>query len=715
MANTVDDFALAANGDYGSSQLAQFGDFFLQASSVVDFGKSLPNWWSRKRDKKMGSMWRDNTLLSVLMFAAETKIANMPIRVVAVDDNIESHRRLAIELTQQFQALSEFGQGLQEAMETFAEDYFGTDNGGFLEIVAEGDKTEPVVGIPLGIRHLDSHQVQRMSDPIFPIKYMRPDSKYEVFHHSRVISMSQMRSSRREMNGVGFCAISRTIEIAEKYQDLINYMRGKMGGRAFKRLIVGKNISGREIIKAIAASTAIQNEIGGMDVDSIAIGGKDIEVDAIDLTNFPEFNEEDATFNTMALMALGWGLEFNEAFPTVGSKASEEIALQRSRGRLPSLFVAKFGRQATAKMVPPYLSVEIDFVDDYLDQQREIIADIRARNLQRLVESKILTPEAARARLFQDRYISESVRLGMSLADGILPDGTPVLRVMLDPSFDDLIVVNREYLLGKADPVQVEDDAKRNLMYLWALTAETSSSFKHDRYRIASAALNELVAMYQKPVTVQPPAAAPEEPDVPEEAPPDESDENAPDEAQEGQEAKSLSIKTKEDARRYIDRFKEDMYEVLSRDGGPSDSELMDKMETAMVVLALLALGLANRSDIPSEQYAVIRRELSFVSDSAATIISRSVGGTDMGPTADRMASQLWRTYWDLWVHSGVNDGEYSWTLGATEKHCSNCLGYSQMGARPMSFWKELADSTGHYPRSSALECTGTNCDCEYS
>ena len=110
---------------------------------------------------------------------------------------------------------------------------------------------------------------------------------------------------------------------------------------------------------------------------------------------------------------------------------------------MPSFFVSHFSKLATVKLVPSYLKVEVDFVDDYLDQQREIIADIRARNLFRLVESGVINQETARARLYQDQYISETARLDMALAQGLLPDGTPAIRVLMDREFDDIILIDR--------------------------------------------------------------------------------------------------------------------------------------------------------------------------------------------------------------------------------------------------------------------------------
>lgn len=721
---TVEEFAQIADSPYRVGTTAEFGEFAIHASTMLSFDSRLPPWWSPKRDQAMTAEWKQNAILSALMFPAQTKIASMPVRVVPVDPNIQSHQRQARELTEQFHALSEFGEGLQEMMVRVAEDYFAADNGGFIEVVADGPKDTPIIGTPLGMRHLDTMHVTRMSDPLMPIKY-RQGSKSVPFHHSRVMAITQMRSARREKNGVGFCAVSRTIELAAKYQDAINYVRGKMGGRAFKRLLVGKNITGRELINAIAVSTALQQGISGWAVDSIAVGGPELEVNAVDLANFAEFDEQSITYTTMALMALAWGLEFNEAFPMPGSKASEEVALQRSRGRLPAFFVSRFSRLATAKLVPSYLKVEIDFVDDYLDQQREIIADIRARNLQRMVDAGVLTIGAARARLYQDQYISDSSYLTMCLSEGKLPDGTPAIRVLLDPEYGDIILINPLYIVGNADPAMVQSDVRHNIAYIYSLYPQTTAAARHARYQIAIRALQDLAAMYQTPVMLPVPPApgdtgSQEDVAAPAEEPESEDTGGQPREEPTGQrESKSIFQKANDAFEQYIDSFRQDIYDALARSGGPDDDELTDKMERAMTVAALLALGLGDseEGELGPEEKEVIDREMALVGAAMAGIIARANAGTDMNPTADRMSNQIWRVYWDVWVHAGVTEAqkEYSWKLGATEKHCEHCLQYSQMGARPASFWKELATTQGHYPRSGALACTGIYCDCSYA
>lgn len=698
--NTLNDFVSAARegiqDDSGSALAAIFG--------MADFGRTLPNWWSRARDAEMRSRWRDGTLLSGLVYASATKLANMPIRVVARDPNVVSHQRLAVELTEQFAALSEFGAGLGAAIATFSEDYLVTDNGGFMEVVGEGDKSQPLAGIPYGVRHLDSLACDRTGDPLLPVVYTDAKGHRHALHHSRVMAMNQLPTSRRDMNGVGFCAVSRSIEVAVRFQDMNRYVRSKIGGTSAKKLLVGTNIKGPEIIKAIAASTALNQELGDIDVDTVAIGGTDVSLEALDLYSFPEFSEEDQLRTVMTVMAIAWGLEFNEVMAVATGRASDEVALQRSRGRLQTMFANQFAQLATYKLVPRQLRVEIDFSDDFLDQQQEIIADIRARNLERMVNIGVMTPNSARRKLVAEGYISETDYLDMCLADGLMPDGTSIERAFWDPDYEALITIPRDYLLLKADPQTALDAIAANRFAVQALFPTTTAMNRHYAFKIALGALEWLGKKYGKALEEARLQANAEremliaggrrEPEAPE----DGEDEPAEEAAKAMPDLDGIA----QDA---ID----DLYAGLS--AGANEDDLRRRLEKSLIAAWLLGSG---EDAVDEDGRKAIDEELALFAAAAAAILVRYNKGVDMMPTAERMAAQVERLYWTAWVEYGAKaDGKYQWELGATEEHCGDCAHYAGLGPQTGAFWKEAHDR-GHFPKSPQLECTGFHCDCRF-
>ena len=54
----------------------------------------------------------------------------------------------------------------------------------------------------------------------------------------------------------------------------------------------------------------------------------------------------------------------------------------------------------------------------------------------------------------------------------------------------------------------------------------------------------------------------------------------------------------------------------------------------------------------------------------------------------------------------------FTWVLGATEDHCSDCLSYAGQ-SRTGADWQKIYAQTGHRPQSPSLECGGWQCDCD--
>lgn len=73
--------------------------------------------------------------------------------------------------------------------------------------------------------------------------------------------------------------------------------------------------------------------------------------------------------------------------------------------------------------------------------------------------------------------------------------------------------------------------------------------------------------------------------------------------------------------------------------------------------------------------------------------------------------AQLWTRSYDGAVSKGQtyapDDPTYVWRLGATEKHCRDCLNLDGQ-VHTASEWR----AAGIQPQSPDLECGGWNCDC---
>lgn len=482
------------------------GAFFL--GGLVDIYIHMLNevspWWSRQRDAELRAFWKDGQSASIVMGLAQNKLATIPIKIVPNDMSVVAHGRQAAMMNSRLGMNSEFGLGLHGAMLKFVEDYLGQDNGAFMEILGDGDPAGPIEGPVYGLRHLDSAHCLRTGDPVYPVHYTGEDHKQYRIHNARMIFMSQMPSSRREMFNVGFCSISRSLKIIENLHNVLNYQDEKMGARAASQILVGSGITGREIIKTIAASEHMMNALGIKNLaKTIAIGSStgDISLDRIELNDLKTFDEETTkTFAAYAL-AAAWGLEFQDLIPISGTRSSESISLQRARVRLPQAFMESFLQQANVKLVPNYLQVKMDFVDDTADQQRATIQDIDSRNFERQMSAGVTTPEVVQQIQFERGYIKRHQLRAMQLSRGMLENSAPIQSLFFDKNYSDLLLLPPELLIVQDnDPAVALEAININEVHIYSVIGSTSSGPVHEKANEALAALDWLKSEYKSAI-----------------------------------------------------------------------------------------------------------------------------------------------------------------------------------------------------------------------
>lgn len=399
--------------------------------------EDTPGWWSLGRDRYLRSLAQDGAYLGGFMYAATNKTATIPIRIKARNPQITKHVQQAAQIEQILGLASEYGQTLQVALEKFAQDYLGTDNGGFLKIVAAGPEDLPLEGQPLGLAHIDSNLCYRTGNPMWPVKYwVQEDGGFQVLHMSRVIYRSQLPSPIRSMHGVGYCAVSRSLRVAKDLLAMLQYKSEKLGVSPGNNIIVGKNVNSQAILKALIASQQLMSDLGLKNFASTtAIGGHNIEIDLLELNRFQQFSEQETVPLAVQTLALIWGLEFNEVLAITNSRASEAMSLIRSRGKLPAMWKAMLEAELNFKFVPKHLMVELEYRDDTGDQIRANIDDIHSRAMQRRLDAGATNRFMEHEIMVRNGLITiEDVEL-LHLQEGSLSDGTPISTLFFDPNY----------------------------------------------------------------------------------------------------------------------------------------------------------------------------------------------------------------------------------------------------------------------------------------
>jgi hypothetical protein len=401
-------------------------------------GTTIPPWWSPARDTKLRSFWKKSDHLSGAVYAMTSKMTAIPRRVIARDESIKEHVEQAALLTEVIQGSAEFGDGWETFFGSFVEDLLTQDNGAFAEIIGPGDPAGPIIGAPISIAHLDSNRCQRTGDVEYPVIYTDTKGNRYKLHFTRVIFASQMTSPIAEMYGVGFCAVSRAINVAQTLIDILNYKQEKLGSRPHRAILITKGgLDPDDVQSAFQVAESNMDNQGLSRYSKIVVAGNaampESGIDMIELSKLPEgFDEETSINYGMATVALAFGVDARELFPAMQSGATRADALLshlKQRGKGPGQIIQTVEQLFNHKYLPPHLEFLFDYQDDAQDRQEAEIEQVRANKNSVDISSGALSVRVAREQMLAVGDLSRSQFNQMELNDGRLPDGANILTL----------------------------------------------------------------------------------------------------------------------------------------------------------------------------------------------------------------------------------------------------------------------------------------------
>ena len=335
-------------------------------SSILDVliraGETIPPWWSKSRDIELRKFYAKCDYLSGAINALVSKVTTIPFIVVPRDVTIERHVIQAQERTDNLYNVSHFYKGWNYCYGRFLLDFWTQDNGGFMEVLGEGRPDGPIVGMPLGLAHLDSQRCTRTSNPEWPVIYTSKHNEKFKLHYTRVIEASSLPSSDANKNGVGLSATSRAINIAQSLYDILIFEQEKLGSRPERAIIYG-NVSGEHMRDAIMKSQEINDNLGLTRYSKYTYVGtrrsEDVKLDKLNLAEVPDgFDKRTSIELGMYAIALAFGVDARELWPATQSGATKgDAAIQhlKSRGKGIGEIIQITERLINQKFLPPYL------------------------------------------------------------------------------------------------------------------------------------------------------------------------------------------------------------------------------------------------------------------------------------------------------------------------------------------------------------------------
>lgn len=473
-------------------------------SWMAKAGLSISPWWSATRDAQLRNFWKGIDHLSGAIYTFTSRMTTIPFKIIARDQSNKEHVAEADEESYKLAAGAELGKGWEMFYSKFVEDNITQDNGAFAEIIGAGRPDGPIIGRPVTVRHLDSARCQRTGNSEFPVVFRDISGKLYKLHYTRVIDFSQMQSPIQEMYGVGFCPVSRCINVSQNLLDILVYKQEKLGSRPHRQILITQGgLDPEDVRSAFQLAENQMTNQGLTRYSKIVLTGHstiaNADLKAIELASLPDgFDEETSITLGMAAIALAFGMDARDLFPALTSGATRADALLqhiKQRGKGPGQMIQVTEQLFNSKYLPPYLKMEFDFQDDEQDRQIAEIKNVRMQRWNLGVQSGTLDSRTSREQMVLEGDLTQAQFDRLELLDGRLPDGTDVLNIFysdnpvyskyLDMGIDGDVLdvtmhnpeevisgINEKLIVARQDSVNAPNKAKRWLAYQCVVALE---------------------------------------------------------------------------------------------------------------------------------------------------------------------------------------------------------------------------------------------------
>lgn len=304
------------------------------------------------------------------------------------------------------------------------------------------------------------HNCTRTGNAEYPVIYEDLSGTRYKMHYTRVLYSSQMPSPIADMFGVGFCSVSRCINVAQTLVDMLTFKQEKMGSRPHRKILVTKGgLDPKDLQRAFTlAETEMDNQGLTRYSKIVTVGSGTLMesgIDEIDLSTLPDgFDENTSTILGMATIALAFGMDARELFPALGAGSTRAEALLqhlKQRGKGPGQIIQITENLFNHKYLPPHLRMVFDFQDDAQDRQVADSRKVRAEKRQIDSQTGALDKRAMREQMLADGDIDRGQFERLELRDGRLADGSSILSLF----YSDDRQISKMLDLGVDDPLDV--------------------------------------------------------------------------------------------------------------------------------------------------------------------------------------------------------------------------------------------------------------------
>lgn len=390
---------------------------FMMANAV----DTTPPWGINvaARDVYLRQFYQSEPILGSAVYSASARNASFAWDIVPVDPHTKPSNTIRA-AKRMLNNVAMGGGWVQFVIKTCI-DLYTQDNGAFWEVIRAADDPRAPV---LSLNNLDAARCMRTGDPETPVIYQDWHGKLIPLKYYHVVTIEEMPSPIETMYNAQLCAVSRVLRMAQILKSIFVYKDEKVSGRNPRAIDFVSGVSVKEIDDARKIADEMADNIGFTRFAShILIPGLDPEhavtTARLDLASLPDnFNFSDEMQWYIAILALGFGVDYQEFAPLTGSslgsgKQSEVLHL-KTQGKGPAIIMSMFEQKLNYSGILPN-TVEFKYKDhDAKTAEEEANARFtRGKDRATRLQSGELDAVAARQLAVDDGDIPEWVAADM--------------------------------------------------------------------------------------------------------------------------------------------------------------------------------------------------------------------------------------------------------------------------------------------------------------
>ena len=269
---------------------------------------------SKKRDAWLANFWRTEPTLSGVVSQVVMLDANRGWQLIGGRNQVTRFSKLLHNV--------EGGKGWRHFMKKLALSFWTSDIGGLVEIERLGDEEGPLVSL----YNVDPTRSQLTGSYEFPLEFTSTiDSDTQLWPIGSFFRVCSSPDNRERFYDLGYCAVSRCLDLAKIMYSVWQHDLEKLGSRAPRGLLLLQNITDEQWNEAMQVRDARMTHkeldyYGAIEV--LASGGIDqIDAKLVALSQLPDQFDQFSMFESLMVgYSLCFGYDIREFIPVTSGR-----------------------------------------------------------------------------------------------------------------------------------------------------------------------------------------------------------------------------------------------------------------------------------------------------------------------------------------------------------------------------------------------------------